>query len=62
MCIRDRYFDNTVDWLNLLSILELPSVQAHHSKPGFRVQGIGRVVRGADAIEKLRKWGGDHAE
>jgi ParB-like chromosome segregation protein Spo0J len=54
------YFDNSVDWLNLLSILELPSVKASHSKPGFKVQGIGRVVRGADALEKFRKWGASH--
>jgi len=56
------YFDNTVDWLNLLSILELPTVKALHSKEGFKTQGVGRVVRGVDALEKFRKWGGDHAD
>ncbi len=53
------YFDNSVDWLNLQSILDLPTVQASHSKKGFEVRGTGRVVNGAEALEKFRKWGRD---
>lgn len=52
------YFENSVDWANLLSVLDLPSVKASHSKKHFAVQGVGRVIRGTIALEKLRKlWG-----
>ena len=36
----------------------------HRQAPDDRVVLVNAegLVRGADAIEKLRKWGGDHAE
>lgn len=48
------YFDNEVDWLNLLSLYPLKSVYAKDSKPGFCKMGIGRVVRGVDFLEALK--------
>ena len=49
------YFDNEVDWINLQSILELKTVKALHSRKGFNSAGVGRVVRGPDAIEKIQR-------
>ena len=48
------YFDNKIDWLNLLSIFKLPSVKALDSKEGFEKQGVGRVVKGSDFINTLK--------
>jgi hypothetical protein len=48
------YFDNEVDWINLQSILELKSVKALHSRKGFNSAGVGRVVRGPEAIAKIQ--------
>lgn len=49
------YFDNSVDWLQAQSLLELESVYDLRSRPGFARKGVGRVVRGSEAIEKIRK-------
>lgn len=49
------YFDNSVDWLQVQSILGLESVHALSSRPGFEKKGVGRVVRGAEALEKIRE-------
>ena len=51
------YFDNKTDWLNLLSILELKSVKGFNiGKSGnTKKTGLGRVVKGAEAIEKIKK-------
>ena len=48
------YFDNEVDWINLQSMLDLKTVKALHSRKGFKSAGVGRVVRGADAIAKIQ--------
>lgn len=48
------YFDNSVDWLQIQSILGLETVHALGSRPGFEKKGIGRVVKGAEALEKIR--------
>lgn len=48
------YFDNSIDWLNLLSIYEPQSVHALTSKKGFEKKGIGRVVKGPDFLNKLK--------
>jgi len=48
------YFDNDIDWLQALSLFELKTVKALDSKPGYAKMGIGRVLNGAEALEKLR--------
>lgn len=50
------YFDNSVDWLQAQSLFELGQVQGLGSKEGFRKVGVGRVVKGAEALEKIRKF------
>ena len=49
------YFDNSVDWLQAQSLFDLKQVQALNSKEGFRKIGVGRVLKGNVALEKLRK-------
>lgn len=47
-------FENEIDWLQALSLLNLETVKALDSKNGFEKRGVGRVVDGAGAIEKIR--------
>ena len=49
------YFDNMVDWLQAETLFGkyLTTKQALASKEGFRKQGVGRVVRGADVLKDL---------
>lgn len=49
------YFDNSVDWLQAKTLLGLKTVKALDSKAGYEKKGIGRVLKGAEAIERLRK-------
>lgn len=49
------YFDNSVDWLQVQSILGLETVHALSSRLGFEKKGVGRVIRGAEALEKIRE-------
>lgn len=49
------YFDNEVDWLQALSLFDLKTVMALHSKKGFIRSGLGRVIKGATAIQKLKE-------
>ena len=49
------YFDNSVDWLQAESLFELKPVKALDSKEGYKKQGVGRVLKGAEALEKVRK-------
>jgi hypothetical protein len=49
------YFDNDVDWLQAQTLLNLKRYKPLHAKPGFNVTGIGRVIEGPEAIERLRK-------
>lgn len=49
------YFDNSVDWLQAESLFDLKTVKALDSKKGYKKQGVGRVIRGADALEKLKE-------
>ena len=52
-------FDNTVDWLQLESILDLETVKAYSSRTDGKITknmtrvGVGRVVNGADFLNKL---------
>lgn len=50
------YFDNSVDWLQAQSLFELKNVQALASKENFKKVGVGRVLKGAEALEKVRKF------
>ena len=55
------YFDNEVDWLQVQSLLDLGEVKNLSTrkdgvvKPNMQRKGIGRVLRGNVALEKLRK-------
>ena len=49
------YFDNDIDWLQALTLFELKSVKPLHAKKGFESQGIGRVINGAEALNKIMK-------
>lgn len=46
-------FDNEVDWLQAETVFGLKTVKDGHSKKGFEREGIGRVIDGAKAIQKL---------
>ena len=48
------YFDNSVDWLQAESLFGLKTVQALSSKDGFRKMGVGRVLKGSEALERLK--------
>lgn len=47
------YFNNDIDWLQAQTLFELKTVKALDSRKGYQKQGIGRVVNGADALNKL---------
>jgi hypothetical protein len=53
------FFENRVDWINLLSVLDLKTVKAKRSGrgTGFLCQGVGRVLRGPDAIARIQESG-----
>lgn len=54
------YFDNEVDWLQAESIFPLETVRALSTRTDGKVsenmerRGVGRVIRGADALEAIR--------
>lgn len=54
------YFDNEVDWLQAESIFALETVKALSTRTdgkitaGSEKRGVGRVLRGADALEAIR--------
>lgn len=47
------YFDNDIDWLQAITLFDIHPVHARPSKPGFIKTGVGRVIRGADALNRL---------
>lgn len=47
------YFDNDIDWLQALTLFDLKTVKALDSKPGYQKMGIGRVLNGAEALNKI---------
>jgi hypothetical protein len=49
------YFENSVDWLQAQTLLGLKTVKALDSKKGFEKTGIGRVIKGSEAIKKLMR-------
>lgn len=54
------YFDNEVDWLQAESLFALETVKAYSTRKDGKIapsqikKGVGRVVRGAEALEALR--------
>ncbi len=54
------YFDNEVDWLQAESLFSLETVKALSSRRDGKIsksserRGVGRVVRGAEALEAIR--------
>ena len=58
------FFDNEVDWLQAQTLLELEPVKAWPTKKGgtnsedFKMVGVGRVLNGAKAIEKILAYKG----
>lgn len=55
------YFDNEVDWLQAESLFSLQTVQSLSTRtdgkmtPGQERKGVGRVLRGAEALEAIRR-------
>jgi hypothetical protein len=47
------YFNNDIDWLQALTLFNLKTVKALDSKEGFQKQGIGRVLNGSEALNKI---------
>lgn len=48
------YFDNIFDWQVAMHKLGLEPVHSLDSRPGYVQKGIGRVIRGADVIARLK--------
>lgn len=46
-------FDNDIDWLQAQSMFGLKTVAAKNSKPGFEKKGVGRVLKGSEALNKI---------
>ena len=55
------YFDNSVDWLQVLTLLGLETVKAYSTRKDGKLNkgntrlGIGRILRGPEVLEKLKK-------
>lgn len=55
------YFDNAVDWLQVLSLLDIPTVKGLSTRQDGKMPknmqrlGVGRVFRGNEVLETLRK-------
>lgn len=47
------FFDNDVDWLQAQSLFKIQTVRDAVEYPGFQHRGVGRVIRGADAINRI---------
>ena len=47
------YFNNSVDWLQAKTLFDLHSVKEPGSKPGYDRHGIGRVINGAAALNRI---------
>lgn len=47
------YFNNSVDWLQAQTLFDLHSVKEPGSKPGYVRHGIGRVINGAAALNRI---------
>lgn len=47
------YFDNSVDWLQALSLFDLKRVKSLDSRKGFKKEGVGRVLYGPKALNQI---------
>lgn len=47
------YFDNDVDWYQAMTLFDIKPVQALDAKIGWERSGVGRVINGARAINRL---------
>ena len=47
------YFNNSVDWLQAKTLFDLHSVKEPGGKPGYIRHGIGRVINGAAALNRI---------
>lgn len=48
------YFDNQLDWQVAKDVFNIRSKHALDSREGYERKGVGRVIRGADVLEKIR--------
>jgi len=46
------YFDNEIDWLQAETLFDLKTVESKHA---LKHWGVGRVLKGAEAIRKIRE-------
>lgn len=51
-------FNNDIDWLQAMTLFDLRTTKALDSVPGYEKKGIGRVIDGADAINRISGKGG----
>jgi ParB family transcriptional regulator, chromosome partitioning protein len=49
------YFDNDVDWLQAITLLDIKPVAALDAKIGWERSGVGRVINGAEFFRKVLK-------
>lgn len=49
------FFDNDIDWLNAQSIFGLKTVKSLDSNAKKCLSGVGRVIRGQDAMRRIRE-------
>lgn len=47
------YFDNKMDWQSAVDKLGIETKHALDSKEGYERTGVGRVIRGAEVIERI---------
>lgn len=47
------YFNNSVDWLQAKTLFDLHSAKEPGGKPGYVRHGIGRVINGAAALNRI---------
>ena len=48
------YFDNDVDWEQAKTLFELKTKKGLHKNPKMATKGIGRVLKGSEAIQKIK--------
>lgn len=47
------YFDNNADRLLAFLLFDIHTVRDSCARPGYERRGVGRVIRGADAINRI---------
>lgn len=47
------FFDNEVDWLQAITLFDLRTVRDSCARPGYERRGVGRVIRGSEAINRI---------